>query len=229
MVEVAKEESSVQSKAVLWDLDGTLLDTAEYHWQAWVQCLADEGYVLTREAFARSFGQRNDTILRGYFGADMSNSEVDRISAAKEEKYRMLILSRGVELLPGVRQWLTRLNADGWLQAIASSAPLANIDAILTALKITSSFDALVSAEDVQYGKPNPQVFLRAAQEIRVQPSHCIVVEDAPAGIEAAHRAGMIAIGVLSSHRSLRADCVVSSLTDLPRDAFEKLLMERHL
>src|SRR5262245_25130447 len=214
-------------RAVLWDMDGTLLDSAEYHWLAWRAALAAERYELTHEQFVATFGQRNDTILRGYFGSDLPNAEVDRIGGAKEEIYRGLVRERGIALLPGVERWLARVQADGWRQAIASAAPRLNVEAILAALDIESRFDAIVSAEDVQRGKPDPQVFLLAAERLGVPPSRAIVVEDAPAGIAGAHRGGMRAIGVRTTHASLQADITVDTLAELPDDAFERLLADR--
>ena len=215
-----------QPRAVLWDMDGTLLHSAEYHWLAWRESLATEGYDLAYEQFVASFGQRNDTILRGFFGDDFPMSEVERIGAAKEARYRALVHERGITLLPGVGRWLKRLKADGWRQAVASAAPLLNIEAILAALDIAAYFDALVSAEDVQRGKPDPQVFLLAAERLGVSPARCIVVEDAPAGIAGAHRGGMRAIGVRTSHPDLQADIAVATLDELSDDAFERLLVQ---
>ena len=212
------------ARAVLWDVDGTLVDSSEYHWLSWRDALAAEGFALTRGQFAATFGQRNDEILRGYFGADFPAAEAARVAEAKEARYRRLVRESGLELLPGVRCWLARLGRDGWRQAVASSAPRANLDAILGALRIAEFFGAVVSAEDVTRGKPDPQVFLAAAGRLGVAPASCVVVEDAPAGTEAARRAGMRCVGVLTSHPSLRADLVVRTLDDLPDDAFESLL-----
>jgi beta-phosphoglucomutase len=211
-------------RAVLWDVDGTLIDSSEYHWLSWRETLAAEDFPITREQFAATFGQRNDEILRGYFGADYPETEVARVGNAKEESYRRLIRERGVVLLPGVGRWLGRLQRDGWLQALASSAPRANLEAITSALGVSEYFAAVVSAEDVTRGKPDPQVFLTAAVRLGVEPSACVVVEDAPAGTEAARRAGMRSIGVLSSHGALDADIVVRSLEDLPDAAFARLV-----
>ena len=214
----------LQPRAVLWDLDGTLLDSAEYHWLAWRETMAAEGCNLTYERFAVYFGRRNDVIVRGYLGPDVSSGDLERIGDAKEVRYRHLVRTHGVELLPGVRRWLARLRQAGWRQAIASSAPRLNIETILDALGIAGCFDATVSAEDVQRGKPDPQVFLVAAERVDVPPARCIVVEDAPVGVEGAHCAGMRAIGVRSTHAALQADWLVQSLEELPDDAFDRLL-----
>jgi HAD superfamily hydrolase (TIGR01509 family) len=216
-----------EARAVLWDVDGTLIDSSEYHWLSWRDALAAEDFPVTREQFAATFGQRNDEILRGYFGQNLAAAEVARIGEAKEESYRELVRARGVEPLPGVRRWLGKLKTEGWRQAIASSAPRPNLDAILKALKLEDFFDAVASAEDVSRGKPDPQIFLAAAGKVGVPASRCVVVEDAPAGTEAARRAGMRRVGVLSSHAALEADVVVSSLADLPDDTFDRLLSRR--
>jgi beta-phosphoglucomutase len=205
-------------------MDGTLLDSAEYHWLAWREILAGEGFELAHHQFVATFGQRNDTILRDWLGADLPIDEIDRIGEAKEARYRALVQAGGITLLPGVERWLKRLQADGWRQAIASAAPRANVEAIVAALGIAAYFDAISSAEDVQRGKPDPQVFLIAAERLGVPPARCIVVEDAPAGIEGAHRGGMRAIGVRSTHADIKADIVVDTLAELPDDAFDRLL-----
>lgn len=211
------------ARAVLWDVDGTLIDSREYHWLSWHGALAAEGFPLTREQFERTFGRRNEEILGGYFpGYD--SAEIARVGEAKEAAYRALVRARGIGLLPGVRAWLERLRAEGWLQALASSAPRLNLDAIVSALELERFFSAIASAEDVTEGKPNPQVFLAAASKLGVGPLRCVVVEDAPAGAEAARRAGMRLIGVLSSHTELEADIVVNTLEELPPDAFDSLL-----
>src|SRR5918911_1685903 len=211
-------------RAVLWDMDGTLLDSAEYHWRAWRDTLSGERFELAHHQFVATFGQRNDTILRDWLGADLSLGEIDRIGGAKEARYRALVREGGITLLPGVERWLRRLKADGWRQAIASAAPRANVEAIMAALNIEAYFDAISSAEDVQRGKPDPQVFLVAAERVGVPPARCIVIEDAPAGLLGAQRGGMRAIGVRSPHADLKADIVVDTLAELPDDAFERLI-----
>ena len=211
-------------RAVLWDMDGTLLDSANYHWLSWREVLAKEGFDLTRERFLESFGRRNDATLRGYFGDEFPPSEVERISAIKEARYREMVRTQGVELLPGVAHWLQRLKVDGWRQALASSASLLNVVAILDGLRIADLFDATVSAEDVQTGKPDPEVFLVAAARVSAPAARCVVIEDAPAGIQAARLAGMRSIGVLSSQLSLAADVVIRTLEELPDDTFDRLI-----
>ena len=215
------------NRAVLWDMDGTLIDSAELHWISWRNTLADEGITITHDQFLSSFGQRNDSILPQWLGAAATPERMEKIGNAKEELYRHLIRRDGISPLPGVADWIQRLHQQGWLQAVASAAPRANIDAVLEALSATHIFQAIVSAEDVHRGKPDPEVYLVAASRVSVPPERCIVVEDAVAGIEGARRAGMRSIGASRNGHQLFADVVVQSLDLLDSDAFEVLLEAR--
>jgi HAD superfamily hydrolase (TIGR01509 family) len=208
---------------VLWDLDGTLVDSADLHWRSWRETLARERVEITYEQFLESFGQKNDGILRRWLGDGATPERVARIDRDKEAAYRRLVGEVGLTPLPGAADWIRRLHAAAWKQAIASSAPRENVTVMLRALGVDRELAAIVSAEDVTAGKPDPQVFLRAAERLGLPPDRCIVVEDAEAGIEAARRAGMRSIGV-NRDASLAADLAVSSLADLPDDAFDALL-----
>jgi beta-phosphoglucomutase len=210
---------------VLWDLDGTLIDSSELHYEAWAEVLRELGRPLDRAVFAQSFGNRNDTILRQLLRVEGSDEEIQRLGQRKEELYRDRVRARGAPLLPGASAWLRRLERAGWRQALASSAPRANIEATLEPLGLHDFFDAIVSAEDVTRGKPDPLVFLTAAGRLGLPPARCVVVEDAPAGLLGARRAGMASIGVLSAHHaSLEADLVVASLEAIAPDAFDALI-----
>jgi beta-phosphoglucomutase family hydrolase len=211
-------------KAVLWDLDGTLVDSEEYHWRAWKETLDREGISITLQDFLSSFGQRNDAILTRWLGKQATPETIQRIGDAKEFRYRELVRLEGLAPLPGAAEWVERLHAQGWRQAIASSAPRLNVETILDVLGFSGPFQATVSAEDVQAGKPDPQVFLVAASRLGAQPRGCIVVEDARAGVEAARRAGMRSIGVGRNAQALGADLMAARLSDLPSDAFVSLL-----
>jgi beta-phosphoglucomutase len=213
----------MSARAVLWDLDGTLVDSEEYHWQSWQHALALDGVSVTRDQFKASFGQRNEGILRGWLGPEATIERINRVADAKEVEYRRLAAAHGLTPLPGAAEWLVRLQAAGWRQAIASSAPRLNVDVMLRALHLEAYFDAIVSSEDVTRGKPEPDVFLTAATRLDVPSERCIVVEDAAAGVEAARRAGMRSIGV-SRTAVLPSDVFVRSLTELPEDFFERLL-----
>ncbi|MGB7467707.1 MAG: HAD family phosphatase [Candidatus Acidiferrum sp.] len=211
-------------KAVLWDMDGTLVNSEELHWISWCNTMAKEGIVITREQFLLTFGQRNDSIIPSWLGFTATGERIERIARSKEKLYRHLLRRGGIAPEPGVATWLHRLHKYGWRQAIASAAPRANIDAVLEALSMNHIFKGIVSAEDVHWGKPDPEVYLLAASRVDVPAERCIVVEDASAGIEGARRAGMRSVGVSHKGKDLHADVVVESLEQLEPDAFERLL-----
>lgn len=210
------------TRAVLWDLDGTLVDSGEMHWWSWRDTLGAAGVPVTYEQFAGTFGQKNDRILRSWLGPDATAARIAEIAEAKESEYRRLVSVHGLQPLPGACEWVDRLRAQGWRQSIASSAPRKNVDVMLAAIGLDTAFDAIVASEDVGKGKPDPEVFLTAASRLGATPDRSIVVEDAAAGIEAARRAGIRCIGV--SDPTLHADVVVAALTDLGLDAFDRLV-----
>ncbi len=209
-------------RAVLWDLDGTIADSKDFHWRAWRDTMAADGVKITYEQFLHSFGQRNDAILGAWLpGAPIER--VVRLGDAKEAAFRRLVAEGPLHPLPGAVEWIERLAREGWRQAIASSAPPANVTTVARVLKLDALMGALVSADDVHRGKPDPEVFLVAASRLGVAPERCVVVEDAAAGIEAARRGGMKSIGVGSP--ALRAaDVHVTSLSERGADAFDRLV-----
>lgn len=213
----------MSERAVLWDLDGTLVDSGELHWVAWRDAMAAEGVTITRAMFEATFGWKNDPILRRWLGDDVSEERKRRIADGKEEAYRTALRAEGLAPLPGARAWVERLHAEGWKQAICSSAPRANIEAVLEVIGLDHDFDAIVAAEDVTLGKPDPQVFLLGAARLGVAAARAIVVEDAEAGVEAARRAGMKSIGV-NPKITLAADLQVRSLEELTASSWASLL-----
>ena len=212
-------------KGVLWDLDGTLVDSEEFHWLSWRDIMRAEGMELSYPQFLASFGQRNDRILTTWLGTGVDGARMQRIGDEKEAEYRRLVEMHGLQPLPGAREWLERLRHAGWKQSIASSAPRLNAETMLRVLHLTDYLDAIVAAEDVTIGKPDPQVFLTAAAKLGIPPARCVVVEDAAAGVEGARRGGMKSIGV-TKNGTLDADVFVRSLADLPDDTFERLVAD---
>jgi HAD superfamily hydrolase (TIGR01509 family) len=197
------------------------VDSQAFHWRAWQEAMAADGAPVTEAQFLASFGQRNDAILRSWLGEGAAAERIRRIGEAKEERYRRLVAEEGMAPLPGAAEWVRRLHAEGWRQAIASSAPRANVEVVVRVLGLERYFGASVAAEDVRHGKPAPDVFLAAAARLAVPAERCIVVEDAEPGIEAGWRAGMRTVGV---GRVRTADVVSASLADLPSDTFDLLL-----
>jgi beta-phosphoglucomutase len=207
--------------AVIWDVDGTLVDTAEMHFAAWAKLAAEMGRPFGRDDFAATFGRRNPEIIRFLFRQEFSDADVARIGETKENYYRAAA-ANGVQLLPGVRALLDGLHARGVRQAVGSSAPRGNLDLILRITDSRRYFDAIVGMEDTTRGKPDPQVFLTAAAKLRVPPARCVVLEDAVAGVEAAKAGGMkcVAVTFVGHHPAERlkaagADRVVGRFTEI--------------
>jgi beta-phosphoglucomutase len=207
---------------ILWDVDGTLVDTAELHFDAWVRLSKELGHEFTREHFAATFGRRNPEIVKYLYGEHLTDHDVISLGHRKEIFYRAEA-QKSVSLLPGVERLLNEFAAAGALQAIGSSAPRDNLQMILDVTKTAHYFQGIVGQEDTQRGKPDPQVFLNGAAKLGLSPKQCLVFEDAVAGVEAAKAAGMacVAITFVQHHpdanlRAAGADLVVPSLESFP-------------
>ncbi len=217
--------------AVLWDMDGTLVDTGELHFHAWVRICKEYGKEYTQSDFTATFGKRNPEIINYLFEGKIKDSAADTLGYQKEEYYRSEARKSGISLLPGVENLLRGLHQSGALQAIGSSAPRGNLDLILELTGVGKYMKAMVGMEDTQRGKPDPQVFLIGAERLGVSPSRSIVVEDAVAGVEAAKAGGMkcVAVRFVAHHseeklKEAGADRIVKSLEELTAGDFYKLL-----
>lgn len=220
-----------RSIAVLWDMDGTLVDTAEHHFHAWVRICREYGKEFTRADFTATFGKRNPEIIDYLFDGKIQGPEADKLGHQKEEYYRAESTKTGIELLPGVLNLLKSLNELGAKQAIGSSAPRGNLELILKLTGVGKYMQAMVGMEDTQRGKPDPQVFLIGAEKLKIQPQNSVVVEDAIAGVQAAKAGGMkcIAVSFVGHHseeklKSAGADRIVKTLSELDGDDFYKLV-----
>jgi beta-phosphoglucomutase len=216
--------------AALWDMDGTLVDTAEMHFGAWEIVCRELGRSFSRADFAATFGRRNPEILQALFGDRFDARRTAELGDRKEVLYRAEAERRGVGLLPGVGRLLEGLHEAGFRQAIASSAPAANLDLILRLTGVRRYFEAVIGMEDTQRGKPDPQVFLVAAKRLGVEPGCCVVLEDAVAGVQAARAGGMhcIAVRFVGHHpeealRQAGVDLVVRSLEEVDAGAVLRL------
>lgn len=223
--------SAKNGLAVIWDMDGTMVDTAELHFRAWVEIGERLKQPFSRADFTATFGWRNPEILRHIYGDRFNEQEIADWGEQKEVLYRAAAQQQDVELLPGVRRLLEELHAAGFRQAVGSSAPRANLDLILRLTKVEAYFDAVISMEDTQRGKPDPQVFLLASGKLGVPPEKCLVIEDAPVGVKAARAGGMRCIAVnFAGHHGVDklvaagADRVVRTLEDVSVAEVQQLI-----
>jgi len=209
-------------------MDGVLVDTGRFHWRAWERLTQDEGFAMTYDDFRRTFGWRNEEILQDLMSPDISDRRASDLGDRKEELYRDEVRGR-VKPLPGAMELLHSLRADGFRQAVASSAPRANIELILRELAAEEYFGAVLCDRDVELGKPNPQVFLRAGARLGMAPTHCLVIEDAVMGVRAAMRAGMACLAVATTHPAEElggADKVVASLAEVTVEDVRRLIAQ---
>jgi beta-phosphoglucomutase len=219
----------VSRRGVLWDMDGVLVDTGEFHYRSWAAVLDEYGVDLSREFFRDTFGMNNRGILSRLFGERLTPELLAEISERKEQRFRQAVRGR-VRPLPGVVDWLQRLRQAGFRQGVASSAPPVNIDTLVGELGLREYFDVLGSGGDLP-GKPEPALFLKVARLLDVPAEGCVVVEDAVTGVEAAKRAGMKCVAVTTTNPAgalEAADVVVERLDALPPDTFRRLLQDTH-
>ena len=210
----------------IFDWDGVVIDSSAHHEESWERLAVETGFTLPPGHFKKGFGMKNTFIIPNLLKWAEAPDDVRRLSLRKEELYRDIVVERGISPLPGVTGWLDELRRHGIPCAIGSSTERLNIDTILNVLGIGHYFSAIVSADDVSHGKPDPEVFLTAAQRIEREPEHCVVFEDAPVGIEAARRGGMKVVGVATTNPMEVidvADLAVHRLDELSMDKLAAL------
>jgi beta-phosphoglucomutase family hydrolase len=213
-------------KALIWDMDGVIADTAPYHFLAWQRVARDRGIAFTQADFRQIFGKRNPDIIAEKLGMDISSRESDSLALKKEELFRR-IAGQSIKPFPGVLNLLLSLKSATWKMAVVSSTPEENINLIIHSLEIAGLFDTVISDRDVSRGKPDPEGFLLAARKLAIEPSSCVVIEDAIAGVRAAKDAGMKCIAVTNTHPAemlQEADKVVDSLERVTVSTLESLL-----
>ena len=213
-------------KAVIWDLDGIIADTAPFHFLAWQRVAQDRGTTFTEADFRQTFGKRNPEIIAEKFEGVHSPQEIAVLSQKKEGIFRR-IAQQSIKAFPGVLNLLLSLKSSEWKTALVSSTPRENIRLITNALDIATLFDTVVSDQDVSKGKPDPEGFLLAARRLEVYPGNCVVIEDAIAGVRASKAAGMKCMAVTNTHpaeKLVEADRTVDSLEALSVETFEFLL-----
>lgn len=213
------------TQAVIFDLDGVIVDTALFHYQGW-KMLADElGIAFDEKSNEKLRGiPRRESLLAmlGYNpGEDKIKAYCDKKNDYYLEKVKALKLS---DTLPGAKELIEQLKKAGFKTAMASSSKNARL--VLDLIGMTGEFDAIVDGNEIEKGKPDPELFLKAAGLLGIEPADCLVIEDAESGVAAALAAGMTAIGVGNQEALGQADLVVDSLEKVDVATIEKFLSQ---
>lgn len=206
--------------AFIFDMNGTMINDMHYHELAWYKILANELHApLTQEEVKHQLYGKNEELFERVFGTGkFTNEEVEAIASRKEATYRQEFLPH-LKLIDGLEGLLKKAKANNIQLAIGTAAIIPNVDFVLDNLHIRSYFPVIVGPEDVRVSKPDPEVFVKAAERLQVAPAKCVVFEDSPKGIEAARRAGMKAVGISSYHTAAELQnenvlCVVDDYND---------------
>ncbi|MBT1703763.1 HAD family hydrolase [Chryseosolibacter indicus] len=206
--------------AFIFDMNGTMINDMHYHELAWYKVIVEElGAPLTQEELKHQLYGKNEELFERVFGATkFTKEEVDSHSLRKELRYREEFLPY-LKLIDGLDTFLTRAKSEKIKLAIGTAAIVGNVDYVLDNLNLRNLFSVIIGPDDVAVSKPHPEVFLKAAQGLKVMPEECVVFEDSPKGIEAARRAGMKAVGVASYHtadelQNTNVLCVINDYND---------------
>ena len=215
------------SIGAIFDWDGVIIDSSSHHEESWERLAKETGYQLPAGHFKKGFGMKNELIIPNLLHWTSDPAEVNRLSLRKETLYREIVVEWGLKPLPGVVAWLDQLRDAGISCAIGSSTHRLNIETGLALIGLKERFHAIITAEDVSHGKPDPEVFLKAAGRLGVAPERSVVFEDALVGIEAAHRGGMkvVAVATTNSIDLLKdADLAVHRLDELTIERFRQVV-----
>lgn len=185
--------------AVVFDMDGVLIDSGAHHRAAWRALLAEIGEEPHPEHWRLTIGRPSEEAVPLLLGRRVSGYEIRRLARRKRDLY-VHFSRKGIVTVPGVGRFIADLARQKIPRAVGTSASSFDVDALLADAGLRRYFDVIVTADDVAYGKPDPEVYLLAAARLRVTPESCVVFEDSLVGVEAARRAGMRAIGVTTAH-----------------------------
>lgn len=212
-------------EACIFDLDGVIVDTAVYHYQAWKRLANELGFDFTEAQNERLKGisrMRSLELILEWGGIHKSASEQQELATRKNEWYvEMINRMTPREILPGAKEFLEQVRSAGLKTALGSASK--NSSAILERTRLLPLFDVIVDGNTVTASKPDPEVFLKGAAGLGIPPAHCVVFEDAIAGIEAAKAGGMKAVGIGDRETLTGADMVVPGLKFMSIEKLNKL------
>ena len=221
---VSSRKTMNKLNAVIFDLDGTLLDNNDFHLKSWKQYLKQIGMEISDEDYkANISGRTNKDATEHVFNKKMTNDEAEQYYLEKEKIYRELYATV-IKPVNGLINLLTELQQNGIKMAIATSGILVNIDFMFDHVPIRHFFEQVINSTHIQNGKPDPEIFITTARKLQVYPENCVVFEDSIAGVEAANAAGMKVVALTTTHTLEElhdADLVIDDYTQI---SYGKLL-----
>jgi len=209
---------------VIFDWDGVVIDSSRQHEESWDLLAEEEGLPLFEGHFKIGFGKRNELIIREILKWTTDPIEIARLGDRKEVLYRNIIQRDGIAMLPGVVDFIGSLRAESVPYAIGSSTPRENIESVLAYMDRRDWFRHIVAAADVTRGKPDPEVFLKAAGKLELRPGRCVVFEDSFSGIEAGKSGGMKVVALTTTNTRATLE---DSHADLIVDSFQEVSIDR--
>ena len=218
--------------AAIFDMDGVLFDSNPYHLRKWIDLLTEHKVPFNPEDLPKQiFGHRNDTAFRFFFGEQLTKEERRQLSEELEEKFRKVFRPHA-KPLPGLSELIAECHQAGLPMAVASSAMSKNVEFIVDALGFRQYFANLVTGDEVTHAKPDPEIYLKAARRLGLEPARCVAFEDSFVGVESAKRAGMKCVGIASTfpvddlRAQTHADLAVAGFLELSLDRLRKLFCD---
>jgi beta-phosphoglucomutase len=215
------KSNSLLPAALIFDMDGVLVDSNPFHIRKWEEFLHERGIPYNVQDLPKQIlGSRNDTALRAFFGPELREGEIKRLSEELEARFRSVFRPHA-QPLPGLKALIDECHAEAIPLAVASSAMTKNVDFVVDTLKLRPYFTSIVTGDDVSRPKPDPEIYLKTAEKLKLAPVKCVAFEDSFVGIESAHRAGMKCVGIASTFpaedlwRQTQADLVVKGFEEL--------------
>jgi beta-phosphoglucomutase len=222
--------NEIYTWAAIFDMDGTLIDNTPYHYKSWQALFEkyEKGKLSKKTYYTEISGVPIMETLKNIFGPDRDSEDLRELLKEKEEFYRREYAPH-IEPIKGLKNFLTELKSSGVKMAMASSATVEDIDFILNKIPIRDDFDEIVNSSMVNKPKPNPDIFLKAAEILGVPQKRCIVFEDSLAGIRAGNSAGMKVVGITTGHPAQDlwpVDLVINDYADLTPQKLEELFKQ---
>ena len=204
-------------RTLLWDMDGVIADSYAFHFAAWQETFARRGVEFTEAAFSKLFGARNDYIVGNVMGRELPDKDIRIIVEEKEENFRRKATGN-IKPFPGALSLLHAIKSGNFKLGLVSSAPMDNIDLVLSECNLKDIFTCVVFGQEVSASKPSPEIYLLAAKKLESIPNDCTVIEDSPLGVKAAKTAGMKCLAITNTHPRQKleeADKIVDSLENV--------------